>query len=754
MDHLGLSFLTSPRLWWYLAVAGALFAGVYTYYRLAAPLGRPLRQALRALRLLAFVILLLLLLEPVLTRLGESSGRPRLAVLVDRSSSMRLPVTAEGEVSRRDRAAGLLDTLQTTLADRFELDVRGFAGGLTARSGAEETYPWEPLGITAVGEALEEVLVQQGELPVGGILLVTDGVHTHGKDPALVARNLPVPVFGMTVGDTTAPPDLLVRQVRAQSVGYTGEPLAVRAILENRGLEGREVRVTVRARDELPGAAEVERRARLPQAVGRETEVRVDILPTHVGLTLLEVTASLLGADGDSAEAVTINNTRLIAIDVREKKTRILYVESEMDWDFAFLKRTFDADTTLSYDYLILRGEDPPLSYGTNRLTHLPSKHSDLSPYAAVILGRTPPTALPPDMIRALRAYVLGGGGLLFLGGATSTDLAAWARAWGELLPVSVRAERHWGFTESGVGVSLAGLTHEIVGLRESPAQTEEAWGELPPLQLPEGEYRTTTGAAILLTGRTEHPPREVPVLALAQAGAGRVGVFTGRGFWRWDFAMRAVRDELPLAREFWKRMTRWLSEPSQADKFVVSPVRTVFQDSEPLAFEARLNDDAYQPVPGARITLTLEPLARWDRGASEASRPVTLQLYPDGPAGRYAGTASALAPGAYRYRAEAGRPEEAERWTAEGRFWVEPMGAEYFELAADPGLTRLLAGMSGGLVAPTGNVSRLARALPDLYKRVRVVHQDELWNHWVLFGVLMVLLSMEWIARRWKGLA
>ena len=746
MDQPGLSYMAPPHLFWWVGLILALAGAFWAYYRLVAPLGRPLRLGLQLLRIAALLTLLFMLLEPVLTRWNEGSGRPTLAVLVDRSSSMRIHDRAER--SRRDLAAEALVRLESKLGDEFALSVHGFADGLTPRAPADSTYPWDTVGATAMGEALEGILVKQAESPVGGIVLVTDGAHTVGKDPALVARNLSVPVFAVMLGDTLAPSDLLIRQVQVPAIGFAGEPIAVRTLLESAGLEGALLTLKIRERRieggrmNVAGPVIAEKELTLPPAAGREIEAALEVIPQRVGLALYEITATVA-----QEERITINNLRLFAVDVREKKTRILYIEGEPDWDFSFLKRTLDVDTTLSYSYLVREPDGGMTRYGAAGPEDWPRRRADLAPYAAVILGRCGPSDLPAETVDALQGFLRDGGGIMLLG---AEDLSAWQIVWGEILPVVVRPERRRGLSPSIVGVSLTGLSHEITATGESSLATERAWSALPPIWIPEGHYVAAPGALVLLTAQTTQPEREVPLLALAQTGGGRLGVLTGRGHWRWDFVMGAVSREDPVARPFWKRMMRWLAEPSQPEAFKVTPLRHVFQDSEAPAFTASLRDEAFQPIAGARITLAIEAMA-----ASTAAPGLSIHLYPDGSAGKYGGSAASLAPGMYRFAAEATVPGgDGVLHRSEGLFWVEQMGPEFFELAASRRLPRLLARSSGGIAVEPSQLDDLTAAVPDQYRRLRIAGHAELWNDWRLFVFLIVVLAAEWILRRRKGLA
>jgi hypothetical protein len=774
MSAFDLGFLNHPGLLWWLALLLGLLAGIWSYYRLLAPLGRATRLSLRVLRLSAFGLLLFLILGPLLTTRGRNAGTPRLAVLIDRSSSMSLPGANGG--TRASESEAVWTRLRDELDGRFDLVPFAFAGSLESGLAGDRDRLFTQLpalaGTTALGDALEGVLVQQGDSPLGGILLITDGVTTTGKDAARVARNLPVPVFSVVVGDTVAPPDLLVREVRAHPLAYVGEPMALQVVLQSRDLAGYEATVTVRELDadaatESGGRELVRQSVRLGRDANAETEVHLEITPARAGLALYEVTAAV-----PDSEAVRVNNSRRIAVDVRDKKTQVLFVEGEPDWDFAFLKRAFDADTTLAYVYWVRQADGAFRAYGragADRGAHpdaLPRGAAELSAYAAVIVGHLDPAALPADFSGALHAYASDGGGVLFMPGGRGEGLERWRDAgWGDLLPLRLVPQPSRGFGLSGARVAMAGLTHEITALDENPAETERLWKSLPPIWLPEGDYAAAETATTLLTAQVGEPQHEVPLLAIAPAGAGRVAVLTGRGLWRWDFVMRSSDSDTWVARDFWKRMCRWLSQPTERERFAARPVRNVFQDGEPIDFAARLLDDAFRPLAGARVELEVEPLVSrepaapaGDDGAAAAgdASKAALSLYPEGTAGRYAGSLASLPPGAYRYSAQAsiGRDRERRNWRSDGRFWVEPMGPEFLSLPASPALPQQLARVSGGSSVTSGQVDELIRAIPKGYRPTRVVKQAELWNHWPVFALVTILLAAEWVVRRRQGLA
>ncbi|MBD3236616.1 MAG: hypothetical protein GF330_07925 [Candidatus Eisenbacteria bacterium] len=766
MAEITLNFLAGPTFLWWIALPLAIGVGVWAYFRLLAPLGVGLRALLRFLRVGALVLLLLLLLEPVLGVQRERGSTPRLAVLIDRSSSMALPGTEAP--TRREEAAETLARIRRALGDRFELQLFSFAGALRAEEprlesagGAPVLYDGPAQGATAIGEALEELLLRQSEIGSAGILMLSDGTHTAGKDPTLVARNLSLPIFSVCLGESVPPADWMIRQVKSHPLAYAGEPTALRAVLESSGATSDETSTSaaLRLRPVRFGSGGIERGApvaeqavRLSPSAG-EREVSLELTPRGPGLQLYE-----LALEGPGGDEIAINNRRWVALEVREKKTRLLYLEGEPDWDFTFLRRVFDADTTLSYAYLVRQTDGSYRAYGDDPPASLPRSAADLAPYAGVILGRLAPQMLPEATRTALEAFVGGGGGLLFLDAPRAgAGIEAWHRAgWGRWLPLLVAPSRRHGFELRATRPTMTGLTHEITLVADAPAEAEALWRQLPPIWTRAGRYERSPGATVLLQAIGSQPPVEIPLLTLPPPGSPRVAVLAGRGFWRWDFVMRSISEGTNLAPEFWRRMARWLSEPLARERFVVHPMRRVFQDGEPVVFHAQMRDADFDPVGEGRIRVRIEA-QHDDASLSAGERSATeLTLYPDGSRGGYSGTLHALPPGTYRYRAagHVGHGADREAWRDEGRFWVEPMGAEYLRLASSPRTLETLAEASGGYAAQLQDLPELIRRVPRDYRRARLVHHFELWNHWSLFAFVLAILSIEWVVRRRQGLA
>ncbi len=736
MERLSLH-LTAPHLWfWVILLIPSLAIAFWAYYRVLAPLERPTRAVLWTLRGLAFALALFALWQPVLTAVIHDTGRPGLAVLLDRSASMSLPAGGE-DASGRTRgmeveAAGR--QLRSRLGDRFRLEWYDFAGMLLpARS---DSAP-PPQGPTALGAALEQAIAQSDTRPVSGIVLVTDGVNTAGRDPVRAAAASPVPIFTVAVGAARPLTDAEIRSVRTNPNAYAGEPLPVRVVISSYGLAGAPARLEAREGDRVLAYREVQ----LLGGQGVEQEVPLDVRLTAPGTALLNIS---LRTERDS---IPQNDHRQVAVEVLERKTQVLVLAGRLDWDFAFLRRTLAADTTLSYTFLV---QERPGSYrvqGDAALRRPPATAADLRDFAAVILVGYEERGAPPAANEAISQFVRAGGGLFLLGGPARPGGWASTGPLADVLPGVVDRDPFPQSRELPVAVTMEGQRHPATAASENPAETARRWAALPPLARSGGGMVPAADARVLLEYRG---PRgeSAPALAATFSGRGKTAWLFGRGAWRWAFLPAGTPSPDDLYAQFLLGLVRWLAEPAVRERFQVDPGKRVFQDGEPVRFAAGLWDPAYAPVKGARVRVEVRP----DSGGGPAR---SIELFAADEPGRYEGDEAAFPPGVWSWEALASdRAEGRELGRAQGRFWVEAMGPEFARTVPDREGLMQVATRSGGALFEAHNLEGLVAAIPRAIRRLGRVREWDVWNHWLLLASFVVVLSAEWLLRRRRGLA
>ena len=68
--------------------------------------------------------------------------------------------------------------------------------------------------------------------------------------------------------------------------------------------------------------------------------------------------------------------------------------------------------------------------------------------------------------------------------------------------------------------------------------------------------------------------------------------------------------------------------------------------------------------------------------------------------------------------------------------------------------LLRQIAAQSQGKFGDLASISELVEAIPSSIRQIMRVREIDLWNHWILFALFVLVLSTEWFLRRRRGLA
>ena len=214
--------------------------------------------------------------------------------MVDSSLSMGLhdadssPVPAEPSRAQQVQSA-LADT--TFLQDlrrthdvvlfRFDQDLERLTtfNKLPASPSAEEARPDQsttkalkgddllaPRGAeTRLGQAIGQILVEEHNEPVSGLIVITDGQQNAGIEPASVlatAREAGIPIFTIGIGSDRQSVNVRVSDFVAPARAYPGDKYTATGYLQSQGLAGQTVSVELLSSEASAGAARYARKSK------------------------------------------------------------------------------------------------------------------------------------------------------------------------------------------------------------------------------------------------------------------------------------------------------------------------------------------------------------------------------------------------------------------------------------------------------------------------------------------------------------
>ena len=248
---------------WLLIILLLFSAGgtIGAYLALSTPrLSRITKAGLIGLRLLAILILIFCLTQPI--RIGQENINPvsNLLVLIDTTSSMGLVDVQEKNTNR------LRSRLEVVRKWLFENDLgRTFSAksDLYGRIEPQFYQFWDdqitkivpdsgtnsllPKGYeTDFQASINQVALEWRGQPLAGIILISDGGHNVGAIDFEEIRQLQTPIYTLGVGNENQPSDVQIKKIEVSPIVYVGQKAPLRATVYQRGFSRQKTEISLR----------------------------------------------------------------------------------------------------------------------------------------------------------------------------------------------------------------------------------------------------------------------------------------------------------------------------------------------------------------------------------------------------------------------------------------------------------------------------------------------------------------------------
>ena len=679
-------------------------------------------------------LVLLLLWQPAILISALKPQQNIIAVVVDDSRSMA--IREDRSSSLEKVAAGFRGRVLDSLAGRFQLRLYAMSDGLRRVENLDELTAGG--SATRVGDSLKQLVSESGALPLGAILVATDGAdNTGGIDLETIAglRSRRIPVHTIGYGRERPARDIELLDVQAPPRALADSRLGVEATLLQYGYAGRKARLTLRENGKVLAARDI-----TLAADGLQQSESLVFNAGPAGAKSLVV--SLDVQDGEENPR---NNSLTRLLNVSAGRPRVLYLEGEPRWEFKFIRRALEEDRSVQLVTMLRTTQNKIYRQGISGSAELelgfPARVEELFGFDGLVIGNVEFSYFNSAQQELIRQFVdRRGGGLLFLGGRSTLSDGGYAQSsLADLLPVRLPA-RKGTFQRDPASVQLtaAGEQSLICRIEDDPGRNAERWKKLPPL----ADYQdigVPKPGALVLAGLSTGARVRMPLLVTQNYGRGRTAVLATGGTWRWQ--MRQPIEDLSHEM-FWTQLLRWLVSDSPGHVLGSTP-RQMLADEGRVLLTTEVRDKTYLPALDARVEARI---------LGPEGMAASVELAPD-----------PRAPGAYQAFWHAGKPGSyvtefvATRTDEEvGRdmltFHRENGVAENFKTSLNRNLLERLAAQTGGRFWPSDSLGRLNEEISYSEAGLTVREAKELWNMPAVFLALLLLRAAEWILRRRWG--
>lgn len=785
LDHASIAFQRPGLLWLglFLALPTAWF--FYDRQRRNLGLGSPrLLAGLTITRVIIFLLLVLTLAGPFLKLDHQIERRPVLAVVVDQSESMDLPIGRWGteqeslaiaqsvgliepgeaftvesratfsQLSRRDLVQKAFDHAQghlKELAERFDLRVFVVGRELVQleselESESERFKISIPEGLqrteTHLGDAVAQIVEDAAGRKLSGIVVLTDGQNTGGRAPIDTARESAksrAPLFPIPAGGTSRLQDVAVVDVFTSGQISVGDKAQVSITIESTGFDGRGVDVQL-----LDGSTVLATR-RLVLNGGEQQRVELSFEAKESGMRSLSVAIPI---QPEEILPLQANNSEITQIEVSEEKIRVLLIDGSPRWDFRFLKNAMRRDSGLAGRTkkevdVIVDTEVIRIGPGNAGWQKYPQSLDDLLEYHTIILGDIHPDRLPTGFLVLLREAVEQRGLGLILAAGPKANPHRFDKQFQELLPVQLMDSTD-GLTAPvynpyRLETTSEGVTSTLLRLGDDAGQDQEIWRRMPAYYWAAGVERAAPAAFVLAVNpRVENGFGKMPLIAWHFFGTGRV-LFVGTdSTWLWR---QNAGDRYYYT--FWGQAVRFVARretgSEERDRLQLQPVRIKPGDRTQIELIAHNADKSPMTEPTVQVEVIDQTGGVIGKAlAADPRRP-----------GRYVGSLTGGEPGDYvvRYSSLTETP------FVEATLKVLASTAEFrFPNVNRPALEGL-ASASGGEMLELTALASLSSRLKGEPTSVRLNREKTLWDNWLMLVLVVGVYAIDVAIRRLSGL-
>lgn len=744
--HKGHFVLLTPWPLWLLGVgilaaAGLLFWHVRRNHGMLSG-ARPIAIWLLETALIA--LLLFLLWHPALSVATLRPQQNVVAVLVDDSRSMSI---ADESGTRLARAQSLLNGgLLKSLGDRFQVRLYKFGTDAQRIQKSLEIAGTAPA--TRIGNTLDRVMAESSSLPLGAIVLLTDGADNAGGidlDTVAAIRRQRIPIHTVGLGREHPERDVEVVDALLAARALPQSRLTATVTLQSYGLSGNKARLSVRDAGKVLASQDV--------ALKGDGALQTEAITFNVGQAgpkTLEI-----GVDPVSGEENTLNNKISRVVNVQARKPRILYFDGEPQWEYKFVRRAMDDNPEIvvfsmerTTQNKIYRQPCPAggcadgFKHDEKELEDgFPSKAEDLFAFQGLMLADVEAGYFTPAQQQLIHDFVdRRGGGLLFLGGRASLSDGGYAdSSLADLVPTKLPANKgtfHRDFSK--VELAAAGRENILTRLDDNPERNVQRWKEIPMVADYQEVGEPKPGATTLLSV-TPQSRSAMPLLVTEPYGRGRTAVFATSGSWRWKMWMP---HEDKTHATFWQQMFRYLVTDAPSQVTATTP-KTVLADDTRVPIRVEVRDKEYKPLSTARVQA---------RFLAPDGSSATLELSPRPlEEGVYTGEWTAEKPGSYVVEILAGE-EQQEVGRDVLAFRREDGVAENFHTGQNRELLQKLSDQTGGKYYTSADASKLPNEISYSEAGITSRETRDLWDMPVIFLLALGIRASEWTLRRKWG--
>ena len=497
------------------------------------------------LRFISVFSLLLLLINPVISRKSIETNKIPLAIVADNSRSI-------SELKANDVEKELFEKLtsNSALKEKFEIQTYSFD---------EEFFAGKPLDFKGNQSNIDNVATNLKQLNKNAfypIVLLTDGNQTIGNDYVFSFQET-ASIFPVVLGDTTTTFDLKINQLNANKYAFLKNKFPVEVFLQYNGNKAISTNFSIEKNGKKISSQVINFDKK-----NKVQSVQILLEADRVGLQKYKAVIS-----SSTKEKNTYNNVKNFAVEVIDQRKEIAIISDISHPDLGAVKRAIESNAQRKVTLL-----------KTNSI-------SDLKKYNLLILYQ--PTASFRKVFEANKNLRIN----TFIITGMSTDFN---------LLNQMQSDLEFKLTNKKEDFTSSFLTGFNLF-----AQNDIQFGQLPPLENPFGKITEKGSVNTLLTAKVNGIEVGNPILTFSEKGNSRSAYLLGENSWKWRMESHVINQSYEKYDQFIDKIIQYLSTNS-AKKSLLVEHESFYNSGETIEIFAQYFNKSYELEENANLSINL----------------------------------------------------------------------------------------------------------------------------------------------------
>ncbi|CAA9201727.1 hypothetical protein [Flavobacterium collinsii] len=497
------------------------------------------------LRFLAIFGLLVLLINPIMTKNSLEITKTPLAIAVDNSSS----ITA---LESDQKAVELHQKLITNPALREKFEIQSYQFDADFKPSEKFDFKGKQTNLDEVAKNLKSI----NKNLIFPTVIITDGNQTTGND--YVYRFDPAnKVYPLVVGDTTTFLDLKINQLNVNKYAFHKNKFPVEVFLQYAGSQ------TVNTDFTISQGGKVVAKEKVSLSPSKKTATLNLLLPADkVGLQIFKAAVS-----SNIKEKNNYNNIKNFAVEIIDQKSTIAIVSAINHPDIAALKRSIE--TNAQRKVILVKPND------INQLQEV-----------SVLVLYQPTTAFKAifdnNKLAATNTFIITG---------NNTDF------------------NYLNQQQKNLVFKMSGQREDYLCEFQSQfnlfAVDNIGFENFPPLQNLFGTVTTNGNASVLLSSKIRNVATNAPLLAFTEDHGKRTAFLLGENSWKWRLQSHIDNQSFEKYDIFIDKTIQYLASTTTKKSLVVTH-ESFYNSGEAIVINAQYFNKNYEFDEKARLTITV----------------------------------------------------------------------------------------------------------------------------------------------------